>query len=547
MQAAWNKMGGNVWLRWLLVAALVLSSVAAGAQSRVLADRAAKPGARQPTVAGSWTRVGLAGEVVRWLAWAVGNRNVVYAAADGTGVFQSADGGRTWSPMPLAGLDNLNVQTVAVCGGVLFAGTWGGGVYRFGGSGWTPVNNGLGQRYVVALACDSAANLYAGTEREGVFKSANGGSSWSAANSGLTNRRTVTLRWGSGAMMLGTRAGVFRSTDQGASWSPVGLAADAVFDFAFDPRDANRMWAATTTRGVLSTNNGGATWTSVAEAEGLQAYSVALDAQGILWAGTRNAGIYHYEAGTWVRHSLDPDRVYMVRYNGAGGGRLLAATADGIWMYQVPPTPTPTSTPTFTPSPTSTATPTPGVNTLLRSNPIGLVNPGDIITYVVDHWKVGGGVASTVVITNAIPLNTELVAGSIQPAAVGSFDGRIVTWRLGDLGPDMAAGSVSYQVRVPTATPTDVPTPTPTNTPTPTAEPTATDTPTPGLRAAGAPASRVAPMGWQPALRTASGSILVINRGAFVYWTFDGRVYHRRTGSVVNGQLFYLPLIVERE
>ena len=71
----------------------------------------------------------------------------------------------------------------------LYAGTWGGGVFKStnGGAAWSAVNTGLTGIYVYALAIDPATpgTLYAGTYG-GVFKSTNGGAAWSAVNTGLT-------------------------------------------------------------------------------------------------------------------------------------------------------------------------------------------------------------------------------------------------------------------------------------------------------------------------------------------------------------------------
>ena len=73
----------------------------------------------------------------------------------------------------------------------LYAGTWGGGVFKStnGGGNWSAVNTGLTNTTVRALAIDpvTPATLYAGTDGGGVFKSTNGGANWSAANTGLTD------------------------------------------------------------------------------------------------------------------------------------------------------------------------------------------------------------------------------------------------------------------------------------------------------------------------------------------------------------------------
>jgi len=69
----------------------------------------------------------------------------------------------------------------------LFAGTYTNGVFLSTNNGisWTPVNSGLTNVNVQALAA-SGSNLFGGTG-DGVFLTADNGGSWTAVNSGLTN------------------------------------------------------------------------------------------------------------------------------------------------------------------------------------------------------------------------------------------------------------------------------------------------------------------------------------------------------------------------
>ena len=72
----------------------------------------------------------------------------------------------------------------------LYAGTWGGGVFKStdSGSSWSPANGDLTSPFIQGLAIDPSTptTVYAGTRTGGVvFKSTDGGSSWSPANSGL--------------------------------------------------------------------------------------------------------------------------------------------------------------------------------------------------------------------------------------------------------------------------------------------------------------------------------------------------------------------------
>jgi hypothetical protein len=104
------------------------------------------------------------------------------------GIFLSTNNGLNWKP---AGLTGVSVQTLAVIGRNLFAGTFDSGVYRStdSGSSWTAVNNGLPQNiYTKGIWITSFAvvgsNLFAGVLGSGVFLSTDNGASWKPENTG---------------------------------------------------------------------------------------------------------------------------------------------------------------------------------------------------------------------------------------------------------------------------------------------------------------------------------------------------------------------------
>jgi len=124
-------------------------------------------------------------------------------------VYKSTDGGASWSPAN-TGLSSASVYTLALSPNfasdqTLFAGTYGGSAYKStnGGSSWSPVNAGLGNSSVNALALSpnfaSDQTLFAGTgggdygTTGGAYMSKNGGASWSPVNTGLGNTNVYAL------------------------------------------------------------------------------------------------------------------------------------------------------------------------------------------------------------------------------------------------------------------------------------------------------------------------------------------------------------------
>ncbi len=88
-----------------------------------------------------------------------------------------------------------------------------------------------------------------------------------------------------------------------------------------------------------------------------------------------------------------------------------------------------------------TVAPAPSLTLTKSANPTS-VAPGGTVTFTIAYQN-NGGAASNVVITDAIPTGSTLVAGSIS--AGGSVSGTTITWVVGNVAAG-ASGSVSFQV-----------------------------------------------------------------------------------------------------
>lgn len=75
----------------------------------------------------------------------------------------------------------------------------------------------LSSEVILSLITASGGSVYAGTQGDGVYRSADGGESW--AQAGLSDFDVFSLAAGGGTVYAGTWDGVYRSVDGGDSWA----------------------------------------------------------------------------------------------------------------------------------------------------------------------------------------------------------------------------------------------------------------------------------------------------------------------------------------
>jgi photosystem II stability/assembly factor-like uncharacterized protein len=143
---------------------------------------------------------------------------------------------------------------------------------RDGGKTWGRMATDLSTYRVLALAIDPErpATIYAGTMFDAVYKSPDGGQHWMPYNAGLKEHVSVVNQFAfdprdSETIYTATTVGIFRSTDAGRLWEErmTGMKeVHIVVTVAIDPQ---RPWIlyAGTTGGAYRSTNGGAGWTKI--------------------------------------------------------------------------------------------------------------------------------------------------------------------------------------------------------------------------------------------------------------------------------------------
>ena len=247
----------------------------------------------------SWEPGYLGGMVIQTIALSPSFEmdQTIFVGTESVGVLRSTDGGVTWSPIN-EGLTDRCVNALALSPGFMVDGialaATAGGLFRSedGGDHWTLVGE-VGSALCVAVpppptGPDFDIGLHrvavAGTAHLGVFRSPDGGQTWEPANAGLAARLLVTLAISPDFAADGTlfscglEEGVHRSGDGGRSWAAVneGLASLEVASVAISPAFAeDRVVVAATADGVAISRDGGEHWLATGGPTPAQAVAIA--------------------------------------------------------------------------------------------------------------------------------------------------------------------------------------------------------------------------------------------------------------------------------
>jgi hypothetical protein len=196
---------------------------------------------------------------------------VFYAPLVAQGVFESSDGGDTWTNVNVGLVASFFYASGATSAGVL-AGHY-GGIYRSTtpGAAWAVSQLGLNNAYVRTIAYYAdRGELWAGTDQSGVWRSTDLGQTWDMKAAGMTEWSTYRLtpkdhEHGQGdRMFMTTSTGVYRSIDHGESWQLVGFAGQFMRGILIDPSNPDRVWTGgAINQQIWRSEDGGTIWNQV--------------------------------------------------------------------------------------------------------------------------------------------------------------------------------------------------------------------------------------------------------------------------------------------
>ncbi len=225
------------------------------------------------------------------------------------GVYISTDNGATFQQSD-AGLTNTMNNVIRVHpNGYIFAGTFPmsgtplSGIYRSTNNGvnWTVAQNGFTYTFnnVLDFAFDTSGYIYAASN-DNVYKSTNLGNSWFRSNTGITNPQiySIAVDRQNNYVYAGTYgSGMFRSRDNGANWAEInnGLTATQIMSLAIKPN--GHVFAGSNGYGVWRSIDNGDSWQQVLSLPNMQAWKVAINSIGHIYAGIVGGQIVNL--GVW--------------------------------------------------------------------------------------------------------------------------------------------------------------------------------------------------------------------------------------------------------
>lgn len=294
----------------------------------------------------------------------------VVALYEPAGLYLSADGGESWRwiGQSLGGLAPMAVQP-QMPGGGLWVGT-GAGLYLLADDAafpidgvaalvydlagaergvWAATEDGLylcsaavceprGPRGPALSVASSPEMVCAGMAEDGLWCAAAGGD-WQRVDDAMIDLVNDIALGPDGSAMLVSRGGLHRRFG-GAEVEPLALPGGAtarVVDWR-----ASLWWVGTAESGVLSSADGGLTWSAAQPASAWpEIASLGGDAGGRLLAGTYGVGLLRSndDGATWEPVGAGPGRCPVYSLLSNDEGLLFAGTADGVYQAPSPAAP----------------------------------------------------------------------------------------------------------------------------------------------------------------------------------------------------------------
>lgn len=298
----------------------------------------------------TWEQIEFGGQQVTDLYLDPLSSNRLFASVYATGLFETVDGGTTWTQQPIFARIN-DIQPHPNVSSTMYLAAWSTyGVYwtQNTGQSWEPIpgwENLSPTLYSITVSPISPTLMLAGAgswEGTGgeIFKTVDGGQVWYTVSPTHTNALVYAFDpTSSTTIYAGTLyAGVMKSVDSGDSWVPAndGLptgisGAHDIQTLAFHPYFPDQLFA-TTSLGLYLRNAHSGYWQNTWQGD---VNAVAFQNDSIIYLGT-NSGIFvSYNNGlSWQSIGQCGNGVVInhLAFDPFDSNTLWIATNDGIWQ-----------------------------------------------------------------------------------------------------------------------------------------------------------------------------------------------------------------------
>ncbi|MBE2279663.1 MAG: choice-of-anchor A family protein [Ignavibacteriaceae bacterium] len=221
----------------------------------------------------------------------------------------------------------------------VFAGTWGGKVYRStdNGANYSLFNASMAPRaYIWAIDVNSSGHVFVATE-SGVFKTTDNGTSFAQTSAPATDVRALCIST-NGNIFAGTwGSGIYRSQDNGSTWLPVnqGLSLPIIHSMAID--SSGTIYAGTFGAGVFKSTDNGDNWQQLPLFYPY-IWSLGVAGNGVVLAGTYGNGLFvSYDGGSnWERQNngINSNHIYSIVV-APGNNIFVSGYNAGVYFTQL--------------------------------------------------------------------------------------------------------------------------------------------------------------------------------------------------------------------
>jgi photosystem II stability/assembly factor-like uncharacterized protein len=323
---------------------------------------------------GYWTTTGPYGAMIRAVAIAPNNNQVIYAGVyNGTRkVLKSSDAGATWAPSE-TGLETAgNAQNFAFDpvnpAIVYFASST--GLYKSSDAGNTWILKSDGQAngikgnlapwWVSSSPVDGTLfltnSMLNSSLPAGIYRSKDSGDTWDLVfpNAGWPTVITVAPSAPNIIYCGSLSAGIFKSVNGGDTWQEIDSSFGSlpfVTSMLVDAHDAQVVYLGVSQNGIFKTTNGGQSWAPIGTDLGsinvdniivdpLNQQEMYVGGGDIGISGTTSFGVFHSTDNTgqsWVamNSGMGNRSVYSLAIDTASPQNIYAGTSNGVWKYTV--------------------------------------------------------------------------------------------------------------------------------------------------------------------------------------------------------------------